>query len=94
MHTVDVHTQMPVVVPLAITLKQGASSQLQQPVAGKPFVRCADPEASEPVSVKVVREILPAGCIASWANRMWLHPMPSFWDCPCLRTGSLLKADG
>ena len=35
-HTVDVHTQMPVVVPLAITLKQGASSRLQQPVAGKP----------------------------------------------------------
>ena len=37
-HTVDVHTQMPVVVPLAITLKQGPSSQLQQPVAGKPSV--------------------------------------------------------
>ena len=32
---VDVHTQEPVCVPLTITLKQGQSSALQQPVAGK-----------------------------------------------------------
>jgi len=40
---VDVHTQEPVCVPLTITLKQGQSSALQQPVAGKlllPYFPC------------------------------------------------------
>ena len=35
MRPVDVHTQEAVCVPLSITLKQGQSSALQQPVAGK-----------------------------------------------------------
>ena len=81
---VDVHTQEPVCVPLIITLKQGQSSALQQPVAGKLlllYFPCI-------TGLGKIVELSRYASQHQWAPIALLLRTPRAWHCSILRADS------